>query len=68
MYFIDPQVFLFPTPAGIAGLIVSAPTEDQHFLCVTKADVNAFYHKLRLPEWMQRFCGLPMVVINNETW
>ena len=68
MYFVDPPGVSLPTPADIADLIVSTPAADQHFLCVAKADVNAFYHRLRLPEWMQTFFGFPAVVIDDEIW
>ena len=35
-----------PTPAGIAHLVITAPSADQHHvLCVAKAHLNAFHHR-----------------------
>ena len=68
LFFSDPPGVSLPTPADIADLVISAPSPEQCVLCVAKADVNAFYHRLRLPEWMRQFFGFPPIVVDGETW
>ncbi len=56
-FFCDPPGVSLPTPDLLSRLAVD-PGED---LFVAKADLEAFYHQLRTPEWMWDFFGLPPV-------
>ena len=68
LFFTNPPGVSLPTPADIADLVISVTLEGQLAVCVAKTDVNAFYHRLRLPEWMQDYFGFPQVEIEGETW
>ena len=68
LFFTDPPGVSLPTPADIADLIITSTATDQHVICVAKTDVNAFYHRLRLPEWMQEYFGFPQVEIDGQIW
>ena len=68
LFFTEAPGVSLPTPADIADLIIAAPSPDRCVLCVAKTDVNAFYHRLRLPEWMRQFFGFPSIVVDGETW
>jgi hypothetical protein len=56
--FVDsPQVHL-PTPDLTAHLEIPADSP----LYVAKVDLDNFYHRLRLPDWMHRFFALPPIL------
>jgi len=55
--FIDPPKVELPTPDLLANLV--APT-DQPFY-VAKVDLDNFYHRLILPEWLRPYFALPPV-------
>ena len=67
LFFVDPPGVSLPTPSDIADLVVS-PSPECSSLCVAKADVNAFYHRLRLPVWMRQYFGFPSIEVDGETW
>jgi hypothetical protein len=55
--FNDPPTAKLPTPDLFAQL--QAPSDEP--LWVAKVDLDNFYHRFLLPEWMQPFFGLPPV-------
>jgi hypothetical protein len=55
--FSDPPKVQLPTPDLLAQLQV--PSDAPFF--VAKADVDNFYHRLRLPEWLVPYFALPAV-------
>ena len=55
--FVDPPKVELPTPDLLANLV--APT-DQSFY-VAKVDLDNFYHRLVLPEWLRPYFALPPV-------
>jgi len=55
--FVEPDHVDLPSPDLIAQICV--PTDNN--LYVGKSDLDNFYHRLRLPEWMQPYFALPAV-------
>lgn len=55
--FIDPPPVALPTPDITARL--SVPQHSKLF--VAKVDIDNFYHRLRIPEWMWPYFALPPV-------
>ena len=53
--FTEPDHVVLPTPDLIARL--QAPPGSPIF--AAKVDLDNFYHRIRLPEWMREFFGLP---------
>jgi len=54
-FFIDPPPIALPTPDLFAHII---PNPSRPFF-VAKVDIDNFYHRLLLPEWMQPYLALP---------
>lgn len=55
--FVEPPHVELPTPDLLARMI----PEPSRPLFVAKVDLDNFYHRLRLPEWMRSFFALPAV-------
>jgi len=55
--FVDPPHIELPTPDLLSRLV----TDRSRPLFVAKADLDNFYHRLRLPEWMRPYFALPAV-------
>ncbi len=55
--FIDPPTVELPTP----DLICNLSLHDKRPLYVAKVDLDNFYHRLSLPEWMRVYFALPPV-------
>ena len=68
LWFIDPPPVQLPSPADIVDLVVTPSSADDLHICVAKSDINAFYHRLRLPDWMRVFFGFPKIEVEGETW
>ena len=61
----SPEVHL-PTPTDLADLVFSsAIPEAQQRIVVAKSDISAYYHRLRMPLWMQQIYGLPPVQVKG---
>lgn len=56
--FVDPPAVQLPTPDLFAHII---PDPHRPFF-VAKVDIDNFYHRLLLPEWMQPLFGLPPIL------
>ena len=56
--FVDPPTVQLPTPDLFAHII---PDPHRPFF-VAKVDIDNFYHRLLLPEWMQPLFGLPPIL------
>ena len=56
-HFIDPPKLELPTPDLMCHLV----TDPTRPLFVAKADLDNFYHRLRLPAWMRPYFALPAV-------
>jgi hypothetical protein len=52
---VDPPPVCLPTPDLFAKLQASGP------FVVAKSDLDNFYHRLRLPEWLQPYFAMPSV-------
>ena len=50
-----------PNPGDLASLTLG-PNDSLYF---TKSDLDNFYHRLLLPEWMREYFGLPPIVIDG---
>ena len=68
LWFIDPPKVQLSSPADIVDLVVTPGSPSDLHICVSKSDINAFYHRLRLPEWMREYFGFPKVELEGETW
>ena len=68
LWFIDPPSVQLPSPSDIVDLVITPASSDDLHVCVAKSDINAFYHRLRLPDWMCEFFGFPKLEIDGETW
>ena len=68
LWFVDPPSVHLPSPADIVDLVITPGSADDFHICVAKSDINAFYHRLRLPEWMREYFGFPKVELEGETW
>jgi hypothetical protein len=55
--FVEPKPVKLPTPDLLAQLV--APRDAPFY--VAKVDLDNFYHRLRLPEWMRPYFALPPV-------
>lgn len=55
--FVEPDPVKLPTPDLLANLCV----DPSRRLFVAKVDLDNFYHRLRLPEWMRPYFALPPV-------
>ena len=56
---IDPPPVSLPTPDLISKLQAIGP------FVVAKVDLDNFYHRIRLPEWLQRYFALPPVAASD---
>ena len=54
---VDPPKVALPTPDLLARMV--APSDKPFF--VAKVDLDNYYHRMRLPEWMQPYFALPCV-------
>lgn len=55
--FAEPERVELPTPDLMAALA----TDPSKPLYVAKVDLDNFYHRIRIPEWMRRYFSLPPV-------
>lgn len=55
--FVEPEPVKLPTPDLLANLCVDSSRR----LFVAKVDLDNFYHRLRLPDWMRPYFALPPV-------
>lgn len=62
LVFTDPPKVELPTPDLLAQLTVADP---QRPVFVAKADLDNFYHRLALPEWMWPYFALPSVLASE---
>lgn len=58
MVFTDPHKVELPGPDLLAQLVVA----DQQPVYVAKVDLDNFYHKIALPDWMWPYFALPAVI------
>lgn len=60
-----PEIDL-PNPGDLVNLCM---INSSRRLYMSKADMDNFYHRLRIPEWLTTYFGLPSVVIKgNRFW
>ena len=59
--FVEPEGVDLPTPDVLAKLEASCDAP----LFVGKADVDNFYHRVALPQWMHEYFGLPAVAADD---
>lgn len=55
--FVEPETVDLPTPDVLAKLVANPDVP----LWIAKTDVDNFYHRLALPEWLQEYFALPAV-------
>jgi len=63
LQFKEPPKVKLPTPDLFTHMVV----EDDQELFFMKADLDTYYYRLRLPEWMWPYFGLPPIRRDNVT-
>lgn len=62
LYFPESPEFDLPNPGDLVNLCMVGKQR----LFMAKADMDNFYHRLKLPQWLTTYFGLPSVVRHGE--
>jgi len=55
LFFVEPQKVNLPSPTLFADMLVTSKSQ----IFVGKSDIRNMYHRIRTPEWMHTYFGLP---------
>lgn len=61
--FVEPPHVELPTPDLLARLVTDGRADRKLF--VAKVDLDNFYHRIRIPAWLQRYMALPPVLASD---